>query len=777
MAVDLVPNPDNFEDIYPSDEEDLDSSDYSEEDGETGEIKEMKDKVADVRKKMEISQEAINRATATMSLLETLMSKMDKPGLKDIESGVDVYVKQREKIYEDRYSAGVEADAKTKELQKLQKELQKLEAKNEKLVDKRTKQKIKVVEKRNRIKRDKRQAKQRLKEERVTFWPQKVYRVVLTLDTPSGETPGSSRRGSIDSAIKPAPPQSPTRDSKSTDDPYGASLCLSYITGAASWLPRYDLSINTPNNSGTIIYRAEFVNTTAETWKDAKVILSTSQTQYGGLTDPIPEMKLWNVHLQRGRYGGGATYSSQELEYSRKRYDAAGGTWDDSKRDVLFGVDGESLPSANIDRKMKKLKESKSNRKAEVEQLAYSASSAFGAASQSLSRSTLSAVTERGERLDSSIGRGGSSRNRMMESQGLARRAPSAKKSRSAIGFGGLFGGGHSGASASLPPPAPSAAPGRPMTQLDQYDPTREDSFREEFAEQGIDDQATLLDQQPNALNFQESSWSETGMTATFPVPGLRTIPPSSTPRRHKIATISLKDIKLAHLSVPKLRPAAFLNSRITNPSSVALLKGSAGITLDGSFLGNTELPRCSPGETFPLPLGVDPSITVLYAPPSMRKNVSSGVFSKEDSTIYTRCITLTNTKNIGQPVDVTVKDQIPISQDERLRVDITVPRGLKSEGDNARAGVLAESETTASVTSTSGSSEATKTGTVRTSTYGLDGTKATQGKDENWGNAKATFKKEGSIEWNVKLNPGKGVKLVLEYEVRWPASESLVGS
>ena len=45
-----------------------------------------------------------------------------------------------------------------------------------------------------------------------------------------------------------------------------------------------------------------------------------------------------------------------------------------------------------------------------------------------------------------------------------------------------------------------------------------------------------------------------------------------------------------------------------------------------------------------------------------------------------------------------------------------------------------------------------------------------------NWGYATAMMKKSGFVRWDVKLEPGRGVELVLEYEVRFPTAEVLVG-
>jgi uncharacterized protein (TIGR02231 family) len=237
---------------------------------------------------------------------------------------------------------------------------------------------------------------------------------------------------------------------------------------------------------------------------------------------------------------------------------------------------------------------------------------------------------------------------------------------------------------------------------------------------------------------------------------------PSNSTIKHKIAKVDFRNVIFSHIIIGKLRQVAFLKARLRNASRISLLKGPLGLTLDGSFLGQASFPRVSSGESFSLPLGVDPAINVAYPKPTVRRS-QSGIFSKEDSNVFTRTLIVTNTKHTG-PIELTVLDQVPVSEDERLKIEITNPRGLKVGGDAVRAGQSATNTLPANQTGNGGS--------VRTSAQGADAN-ANNGK---WGSAVATTKKSGEVVWNVKLNPGQGVKLLLEYETAFPSGESIVG-
>jgi uncharacterized protein (TIGR02231 family) len=246
-----------------------------------------------------------------------------------------------------------------------------------------------------------------------------------------------------------------------------------------------------------------------------------------------------------------------------------------------------------------------------------------------------------------------------------------------------------------------------------------------------------MLDPAPE-ITYEDSAFEETGLTATYDLPHLKTLKPSSSVSKQRVARISFANVTFARTVVAKYKPAAYLRARLRNTSKLTLLKGPTGLTLDGSFLGRSTLPRCSAGDTFSIPLGVDPAIKVAYPKPDITRS-TTGVFSKGENSVYTRTITLLNTRaTAGTPVGVTVLDQVPVSEDERLKVEVLQPAGMQ--------------------------------GGTRIVTAGVPGK---PGKEESdWGRATASLKKAGEVQWEVVLNAGKSVKLLLQYEVAFPTGE-----
>ncbi|KAL8647971.1 MAG: hypothetical protein Q9210_005243 [Variospora velana] len=718
MTVDLVDNREHFEDVYPSDSEhgELSESDSSSEsDNEPEAIRDLAAQIRTLELSMKDATEQRNSAQGRLNMLDNYARSLTTSRPDDIAACVDAYQTVRSKAFESHKDGEIK-------LKEYEQQISKLRNKRTKLVQKETERKRKANQVRSkndknkaREKQQKMDEKRRLKQERTRFWPKKVYQVVLCLDVNSGITPASSRRGSIDSLAKTSRSSHPEDQRKADTGPADScpiDLSFSYITHSASWSPRYDLSLDTSTKSGSITYRAEFRNSTSETWRETKVILSTSQTSFQGLGEPIPQIQPWHIRLAKG-FGD---HTAQDALFSRSeqpgRNNNVGlfGQKPQAQRSHLFGGS-----------------------------VGGNASSSFGAPPGSglFGSSQPAPPPPGGAAVPGLFGGTGSA------STGQAASQPFVSHSA------GLFGGSTT-TERLAQPQGFGALQVQPNIALPQHQRVSAPLADEDGADL---DTETLV---PNeaALSFEESSWEESGLTTAYTVPGLKTIVPSTTTRRHKVASVPLSSITLSHIIVPKLRSAAFLKARLRNTSSTTLLKGPVGLTLDGTFLGNTTLPRSSPGEAFVLNLGVDPALHVAYGKPTVRRSLT-GVFQKEGSRIYTRSCTLTNTKN-KTAVEATVLDQVPVSDDDKLKVEVLVPRGLRKEDDQAvKAGVGLINEGTGK----------------KGSTYAEQGEGGEKGK---WGKATAKMKKEGEVEWDVKLNPGQGVKLELEYEARFPGNEGI---
>ena len=724
MTIDLVNNRNHYEDIYPSDSEDtedLDSDTASESDSEPQEVQELTSRIKTLELSIKEATEERNSAQGRLNMLDNYARSLTTSRPDNIAPCVEAYQTERAKAFESHKSGETRLKDHQQEIDRIQQRRQRLVDKLDRAKRRASRAKFKEWEKRDREKQQRMRERRRVKQERLQYWPKKVYQVVLSLDANTGLTPASSRRGSIDSFQKtPLSPPPNVQNDEKTASTSNIKLSISYITYSASWSPRYELTLDTPSRSGSITYRAEFRNTTSETWRDAKIVLSTSQTSFQGLGEPIPQIQPWHIRLAKG-FGehtiDDALFSRHEQD-SKNQHRALFGQKPQPQRSQLFGNKNEAGK--------KNLFGAPLPPPPPAQPQQTSSTNLFGSLGGTNRFSADNGTTAPG---------GGG---------GLFGSSNALRQERAPFSFGGPVG------SATESHATLQVQPNIAFGQNQHVPAMQYNDLEAEVDEETITPSEA-------ALAFEESTWEESGLTATYTVPGSKTIAPSGTTRRHKIASIPLSSVNLSHIIVPKLRTAAFLKARLRNTSSTTLLKGPVGLTLDGSFLGNTTLPRSSPGEAFVLNLGVDPALNVVYSKPTVRRS-QSGVFQKEGSRIYTRSCTLTNTKN-NTIVEATVLDQVPVSEDDKLKVEVLVPRGLRKDDEQGvvKAGVGQINEGTGK----------------KGSTYAESSTGEGKAK---WGKATAKMKKEGEIEWDVKLNPGQGVKLELEYEAKFPGGEGIVG-
>lgn len=745
ISVKLLLNQDIFQDIYPDCEDDSSGSEGSDVDDDghkkkdSPELKAVRAKLTALRDEQKRFKEAIASAESRLKILDkysnqTALYEEKNP---DIAAEMDTYRSERNKVFE----AHMEGSQALREVgERIADELaeegrllrieRKLAAREEKKKAKEEKARRKEQEKK-RLREEKRQKeKARIRAERERFWPRSCYSLTVTLDATSF-TPVSSRRSSVASSSdlvkvsmeKEAAPGAGDSEGRTTP----CDLTLSYVTSAAFWSPSYDLALSTTANTALLYFDAQLTNTTSETWSNCSITLSTSQTTFGGLNDTIPTLVPWHVKLApkgQGPFANDILDSNEERSHKDNwQYRQNAPAWE-KPRGSLFGVDETTTARLFV---------TDASRVYDVK------TSGFGSIANTNSQNRAGGLF------------GNTNNAHEPSAFGAAQSAA-----------GGVFGQRSDeqnrapAAAAALYRPAPkNASPvfASMAAPIQQQSSERSEAIDEDEAGApagaSLDDDATMLPEPQPQLDFQESSFEETGLTTTYDLPGTKTLAPSSTSSKQRVARLSFAKVAFSHTVVAKYRPAAYLKAKLRNDSKFTLLKGLAGLTLDGSFMGRTTLPRCSAGGAFAMSLGVDPAIRIAYPKPEVRRS-TAGFLSKENSSAYTRTVTISNTRAAaGRPVSLTVLDQVPVSQDEKLRVEIATPRGLVLEGAGVAAGV------------------AVKEGRGRGDSSGKD--------DQGWGRATAQLKKGGQVCWDVTLNAGNGVKLVLEYDVTLPAGEAVV--
>lgn len=180
-------------------------------------------------------------------------------------------------------------------------------------------------------------------------------------------------------------------------------------------------------------------------------------------------------------------------------------------------------------------------------------------------------------------------------------------------------------------------------------------------------------------MTMPEVAIVDTALSTEFRVARKQTI--ASNGEKHRVSLQALSfDAPLLARAVPKYEEAAFLTSRIVNNSELPLLPGALQVFRDGAFVGSSRIGSVLPDQTFDVSLGSDPRFTVEreYV---VSKRDEGGFFSKKITRDFHYRI---NVKNFHQNARrIVVLDQVPISQDGRIEVELlggTSPNSAESD-------------------------------------------------------------------------------------------------
>jgi uncharacterized protein (TIGR02231 family) len=222
------------------------------------------------------------------------------------------------------------------------------------------------------------------------------------------------------------------------------------------------------------------------------------------------------------------------------------------------------------------------------------------------------------------------------------------------------------------PPPVAKAAPG-PRGRADKDGRDEEDTVR--FgARKGFAATETLAKVEVQA--FQ----------AVYGIAGRVTVPETGETKRVQIDAMQL-DPNLMVRAVPKREEKAYLYAKIVTADGSPLLPGQVSLFRDAVFVGNGRLPLLGPGEEHELGFGVDDSIRVKHAVAEDKRG-ETGIISTSKTDTRSYRITVKNLHE--RPIQVSVLDQIPVSQNADITVELTGKTTPTRRDVDSKRGVLA---------------------------------------------------------------------------------------
>jgi len=171
---------------------------------------------------------------------------------------------------------------------------------------------------------------------------------------------------------------------------------------------------------------------------------------------------------------------------------------------------------------------------------------------------------------------------------------------------------------------------------------------------------------------------SREGGTVSFQVGGNTNIPSDGTP--HKVTIFSENyPFKPEYIAVPRLVSFAYLQAVVVNPlTGATLLPGKANIFRDNTFVGTVQLENVSPGQEYKVNLGIDERLKIERE--LVERQVDKKLIGQQRRMSYAYRLNVTNLHQVQ--VHLTLKEQLPVSRNEQIKVRLTLtnPKIVASE-------------------------------------------------------------------------------------------------
>ena len=172
----------------------------------------------------------------------------------------------------------------------------------------------------------------------------------------------------------------------------------------------------------------------------------------------------------------------------------------------------------------------------------------------------------------------------------------------------------------------------------------------------------------PTAATIATATVEHTGTALVFRAGRSVDIPSDNSPHKTTIARDDLPCV-FDYVSAPGIEEYAHLRATITNTTDRVLLNGDASIFLSSEYVGTTQVKMTAPAEKFKIFLGIDDGIKIKRE--LIERAVDKGNLLQSDIRRITYAYRITVHNYTAFPKQVVIRDHLPVSQHERIKVKV----------------------------------------------------------------------------------------------------------
>lgn len=191
---------------------------------------------------------------------------------------------------------------------------------------------------------------------------------------------------------------------------------------------------------------------------------------------------------------------------------------------------------------------------------------------------------------------------------------------------------------------------------------------------------------EPEAIAQQNATVDAAPFQAVYEVAGRLSVPNTGEGKRVQLLEESLEP-ELTVKTVPKDDLQAYLYAKVALPkASTPLLPGPVSLFRDTTFVGTTSLPVLSPGEEHELGFGIDDLVRVKHAITEDKRG-ETGLISTSRTDNRNYRITVKNLHD--RAVQLVIFDQIPVSENQEIKVDLLGRQTPTKQNIDDKRGVM----------------------------------------------------------------------------------------
>lgn len=216
--------------------------------------------------------------------------------------------------------------------------------------------------------------------------------------------------------------------------------------------------------------------------------------------------------------------------------------------------------------------------------------------------------------------------------------------------------------------PRSRSAPGAPSMQMQMEKQSRAELGREAEV----------------AMEAPQAEVEQGLLAATFTAARRETVDGSGQARKVALARFPLQ-ATIVRTTAPRIEPAAFLTAKAVNETGFPLLPGEAGVYVGDEFVGKAPLPFTPAGGELELAFGQDERVEV-ERKVLERKHETAGLLTKDE--VYRYRVRITVKNRYAAPVAVKLLDLVPVSRDEKIKLEMLDGTTAPTREDPERPGV-----------------------------------------------------------------------------------------